>query len=374
MRLGQLTINVAVLLSLFGTPAHAFLNDSSNQKIVMIGKGGAQNMQPVTVTEIQTQVTPINQGYPQSSYPQSTYPQNSYPQATYSNTYPQPTYPQATYPQTAYPQNNYPQNPYQNNQTNIKALDLSLNSAAAAVFDLQSGELLYDKNMDKVRAIASVTKMMTAMVVLDAGQDMSDEIIIKDSDLRGAKSANTRLQAGDRMTRSELLLLMLMKSENPAAKALASNYYGGYDAFIAAMNQKAQSLGMYNTSFSDASGLNPRNRSSVADLLLMMREIALSPRYQTVRNFSSTPSYDFYISNHNKGGRTYKAATTNRLIRASSYNILASKTGYIREAGHCVVMYTAINNRPAIIVLLGADDTNRRWADAEKILTQLAMR
>lgn len=340
---------LAMALMTVTLPSYAFLNDTSNQRVVMIGKGGAQNMQPVVVQEITT------------VKPADTYiapPPTAYQPLEQTTSYPAqyPTY--QTYPsQSLNPLN-----------------EINLRSAAAAVFDLQSGELLYDKNIDKVRSIASVTKMMTAMVVLDSGQNMSDELVISPSDLVGAKSASTRLYAGDRMSRSEMMLLMLMKSENPAAKALASNYYGGHANFIAAMNQKAKSLGMYNTNFSDASGLNPRNRSSASDLLIMMREIALNPRYQTIRNFSSTPSYDFYIPNYNKGGRTYKAATTSRLIRSGSYNILASKTGYIKEAGYCVVMQTAINNRPAIIVLLGAGDSSSRWADAETILAQLAYR
>ena len=216
--------------------------------------------------------------------------------------------------------------------------------------------------------------MMTAMVVLDSAEDMQSELIISGGDLVGAKSASTRLQAGDRLSRSEMMLLMLMKSENPAAKALATNYFGGYSGFIAAMNQKAQSLGMRNTSFADASGLDPRNRSSASDLLIMMKEIATNPRYQTIRNFSSTPNYDFYISNYNKGSRTYSASSTNRFVRSGAYNILASKTGYIREAGYCVVMQTAVNNRPAIIVLLGAGNSEHRWKDAENILTQMAYR
>lgn len=176
------------------------------------------------------------------------------------------------------------------------------------------------------------------------------------------------------MSRSEFMLLMLMKSENPAAKALARTYPGGYDNFIWAMNQKAKSLGMNSTSYSDASGLDPRNRSSANDLVKMMRAVNSDPRYQTVRNFSTAPNYDFYVNNYNSGSRTYKAQNTSRLIRAGNHPIGVSKTGFIREAGYCYVMETHVNNRPAVVVLLGASASNSRWDDAEDILTQLAYR
>lgn len=352
MSLQKITGALAIAALTSVMPAYAFLTDSSNQRTVMIGRGGAETMQPVVVQEIRT-VTPIHQS---SSYP------SSYPDAQVTTTL------QAVQPppsSTYYPNYTPSYNPLS---------DISTKSASAAVFDLQTGELLYQKNIDSVRSIASVSKMMTAMVVLDSAEDMQSELIISGGDLVGAKSASTRLQAGDRLSRSEMMLLMLMKSENPAAKALATNYFGGYSGFIAAMNQKAQSLGMRNTSFADASGLDPRNRSSASDLLIMMKEIATNPRYQTIRNFSSTPNYDFYISNYNKGSRTYSASSTNRFVRSGAYNILASKTGYIREAGYCVVMQTAVNNRPAIIVLLGAGNSEHRWKDAENILTQMAYR
>lgn len=253
-------------------------------------------------------------------------------------------------------------------------LALSTSSSAVVVYDLQTGQSIYSKNVDATRSIASISKIMTAMVILDSDLDMREEIVLIPSDLVGAKKASTNLRAGDRMTRSEFTLLMLMKSENPAAKALARTYPGGYDAFINAMNQKAMELGMYQTKFSDSSGLNPRNVSSANDLVKMMQAVNSDPRYHSIRNFSTAPSYDFYITNFESGDRTYKANNTNRLVRAGNHPIGVQKTGYIREAGYCVVMETNVNNRPAIIVLLGGSTSNVRWNDAENILTQLALR
>ena len=263
----------------------------------------------------------------------------------------------------------------QNGYTNsFYALPISTRSAAVLVYDLQDGKPIYGKNTDVQRSIASISKVMTAMVILDAELDMREEITLIASDLIGAKQASTRLKAGDRMTRSEFTLMMLMRSENPAAKALARTYPGGYDAFIAAMNQKAYDLGMYQTKFSDSSGLDPRNMSSANDLLIMMKAVNSSPRYHSIRNFSTAPNYDFYIANYGSGDRIYKGNNTNRLVREGAYPIGVQKTGYIREAGYSVVMETNINNRPAIVVLLGASNSANRWSDAETILTELAYR
>lgn len=253
-------------------------------------------------------------------------------------------------------------------------LAVTTNSSAVAVVDLQTGNLIYSKNIDATRSIASISKVMTAMVILDAGLDMREEITIIASDLVGAKKASTNLRAGDRLSRSEFTLMMLMKSENPAAKALARTYPGGYDAFIAAMNAKAASLGMYQTRFADSSGLDPRNVSSANDLIKMMKAVNADPRYQLVRTFSTAPNYDFYIANYNTGNRTYKANNTSMLVRSGEHPIGVSKTGFIREAGYCVVMETHVNNKPAVIVLLGAGASQTRWNDARNILTELAYR
>lgn len=364
MKVSKIYNAIAIGTALLSMNASAFLTDTSNQRVVLIGKGGAENMQAVQVQSIQTpqvhtetrSVTTIQSETDHTTW-QSPPPTQSYSQA-YATQYNQPVY----------------QPPQSDYNVELERLALTTNSAAVIVMDMQTGQSIYEKNVNATRSIASITKMMTAMVLLDANENMYDELTISSSDLVGAKSASTRLRVGDRLPRKDFMLMMLMKSENPAAKTLASHYFGGYHAFIAAMNQKAQSLGMTQTRFSDASGLDPRNVSSANDLVKMMREIASNPRYQTIRNFSTVPSYDFYITNYASGSRTYSASNTSSLVRSGNYPLMASKTGFIREAGYCVVMETHINGRPSIIVLLGANASQKRWQDAENILGQLAYR
>lgn len=363
-------------ISMMTVSAHAFLVDNSQQKTIYIGKGDAQNMQAVKVQEIPS-VPPATTTVQQTrTYGNTnTATANAYNQG-YTNTQvtrtPMPAGTTTSQPFAIQPYGQ--QTSYGSSYQYGEQLPVSTKSAAAIVFDLQTGQPIYQKNADAVRSIASVTKIMTAMVLMDAGLDMGEEIVIEPSDFIAAKKASSNLRSGDRMSRSEFILLMLMKSENPAAKALARTYPGGYDNFIWAMNQKAKSLGMNSTSYSDSSGLDPRNRSSANDLVKMMRAVNSDPRYQTVRNFSTAPNYDFYVNNYNSGARTYKAQNTSRLIRAGGHPIGVSKTGFIREAGYCYVMETHVNNRPAVVVLLGASASNSRWDDAEDILTQLAYR
>lgn len=367
--------------------AQALLIDNSQQKTIYIGKG--TTMQAVKVKEVNdpkpeviryvqtnTSHVPAPSTTPEvvPSFPEtqtlSTNITRTTSTTSHTPTVSQPQTYQSQLPTSTY--SNY--GAYNNSYNNYDRLAISTNSAAVAVIDLQTGQPIYEKNINSKRSIASVTKVMTAMVLADAGLDMREEITLIASDLVGAKKASTNLRAGDRMSRSEMTLLMLMKSENPAAKALARTYPGGYDAFIRAMNQKAHSLGMTQTSFSDSSGLNPRNVSSASDLVKMMRAVNSDKRYEQLRSFSTSTSYDFHIQNYNLGSRVYKANNTSRLVRSGNYPIGASKTGYIREAGYCVVMETHVNNRPAIVVLLGAGNSNNRWNDAENILTQLAYR
>ena len=250
-------------------------------------------------------------------------------------------------------------------------LPISTDSRSVAVIDAETGESIYEKNADAARPMASITKIMTAMVVLDAGLDMREEITLDAEDFVGPKRASSRLKAGDRLNRAEMLLMALMKSENPAAKSLARNYPGGYSAFIRAMNRKAQDLGMTTAFFGDPTGLDKRNVASSKDLVKMVRAAG---NYDVIRRFSTTKSYDFFVSNYSSGNRTYKANNTSSLVRDGSYPIGISKTGFINEAGRCVVMETRVNNRPAIIVILGANSSATRWGDAKNILNSLATR
>lgn len=250
-------------------------------------------------------------------------------------------------------------------------LPISTGSRGVVVLDVETGRPIYEKNADIARPIASISKLMTAMVVLDSGLDMREEIVLEPIDFVGPKRASSNLKSGDRMNRAELLLMALMKSENPAAKSLARHYPGGYDAFMRAMNQKAQSLGMTTAFFGDPTGLDKRNVASPNDLAKMVKAAG---NYDVIRRFSTTKSYDFFVSNYNAGNRVYKANNTSSLVRSGNYPIGISKTGFINEAGRCVVMETRVNNRPAIIVLLGANSSATRWGDAENIISSLATR
>lgn len=392
VKLTKLTVSHLAMMAAMVTGANtasAFMVDSSQQKVVVrtINNVPTQVIsQPVYVHANPVAVQNAPASYQQTAY----YGEYSEPTPSYATT-PAPA-PQLTQTQTkqvvasgsAATQYQTTQNPTNfSSQTSyaqpsynsaFDRLAVSTRASAVVVYDLQTGQPIYEKNVDATRSIASISKVMTAMVVLDAELDMREELTLIASDLKGAKVASTNLKAGDRLTRSEFVLLALMKSENPAAKILARTYPGGYDAFISAMNAKARSLGMYQTRFSDSSGLDPRNVSSANDLVKMMQAVNQDPRYQLVRNFSTSPSYEFYITNHQSGNRTYRANNTNRLVRNGSYPISVQKTGFIREAGYCVVMETNVNNRPAIIVLLGGGDSNARWNDAENILTELAYR
>lgn len=250
-------------------------------------------------------------------------------------------------------------------------LPISTDSRSVAVIDAETGESIYEKDANVARPMASITKLMTAMVVLDGGLDMREELTLDPEDFIGPKRASSRLKSGDRLNRAEMLLMALMKSENPAAKSLSRNYPGGDSAFMRAMNRKAKDLGMTTAFFGDATGLDKRNVASPNDLVKMVRAAG---NYDVIRRFSTTKSYDFFVANYSSGNRTYKAGNTSSLVRSGNYPIGISKTGFINEAGRCVVMETRVNNRPAIIVILGANSSATRWGDAKNILNSLATR
>ena len=242
----------------------------------------------------------------------------------------------------------------------------SVNARAALVMDAQTGEVLYSKNSNMSVPIASITKLMTAVVTADARLNMSEEITLQSIDFAGAggKNSSSTLRVGDTMNRAEALLFALMKSENPAAAALARTYPGGRPAFIAAMNAKAKQLGMSSTRFAESTGLDPHNVSSARDLGIL---VSAASQYGLIRQFSTTPTYDF-----NLGYRMLKSNNTNALVRNGGWNINLSKTGYINEAGRCVVMHTTVNSRPAVVVLLGASTSQARTNDATNLLNWVA--
>lgn len=243
---------------------------------------------------------------------------------------------------------------------------LSLNARSAVVMDAVTGDVLYGKATDEALPIASITKLMTAMVTIDARLNMAESITLVPSDFVGPKRASSKLRVGDTLNRAELLLMALMKSENPAAKALARSYPGGYDVFMREMNNKARALSLNSMFYGDPTGLDARNVSSARDLAAL---VSHAYGYGVIRQFSSYQSYNFDL-----GNRTYSANNTNGLVRSGEWNIGLSKTGYIREAGRCVVMQANVNNRPAVVVLMGANSSQSRTGDATQILTWLKNR
>ena len=239
--------------------------------------------------------------------------------------------------------------------------DLKLKSSAVLVMDEQTGQVLYGRNTDAVVPIASITKLMTAMVTLDAGLDMREEVEISTEEIeitRGS-GAKARLPRGASLSRDDLLHLALMASDNRAAAALASSYPGGVDAFVAAMNAKARLLDMGDSRFADPTGLTPENVSSAEDLAKLVRA---ANDYPLIREYSTSPSHEVTIN-----GRRVQFGNTNALVRANDWEIGLQKTGFIRAAGRCLVMYAKLATRPVVIVLLDSVGKYTRLVDAARI-------
>ena len=236
---------------------------------------------------------------------------------------------------------------------------LDLRSSVALVVDQRSGATLLAKNAQAVLPIASITKLMTAMVVLDARLPLDEQLEISQADIDTEKHTRSRLRPGTRLSRSELLHLALMASENRAAHALGRHYPGGLDAFIEAMNAKARAIGMDSSSFSDPTGLSSRNVSNALDL---SRMVAAAIDYPLIREYSTAPQFSVEA-----GRRTVDYRNTNRLIDNPEWDIALQKTGYISEAGSCLVMYMSVEGRPMVLVLLDAAGVRSRFGDAQRI-------
>jgi D-alanyl-D-alanine carboxypeptidase len=236
---------------------------------------------------------------------------------------------------------------------------LALKSTSALVLDQKDGSVLYSKNASELRPIASITKLMTAMVVLDADQPMEARITVEPEDMDLLRGSGSRLAVGTTLSRRDMLQLALMSSENRAAAALGRAYPGGIRAFVAAMNRKAAQLGMTSTHFVDSTGLHSENVSTARDLSKMVRA---SHRYALIRVITTTPEYELAV---NHGTLEYR--NTNALVRNPGWHIGVSKTGFINEAGHCLVMQAKIAQRPTIIVLLDSWGKNSRLGDANRI-------
>ncbi len=234
-----------------------------------------------------------------------------------------------------------------------------LRSASVFVTDPLNGKVLYEKNADAVVPIASISKLMTAMVVLDAKLSMKDKLIVTKDDLDTIKNTGSRLKIGAKLSRRNMLRLALMASENRAASALSRYYPGGRKAFVAAMNKKAQNLGLKETHFEEPTGLSSSNVSCAHDLA---RLVTAAHKYQLIRKYSTTPKYTVTLN-----GKRETFRNTNKLVRKSNWDISLSKTGYIKEAGRCLVMRAKVANRPTIIVLLDSQGSLTRIGDANRI-------
>jgi len=236
---------------------------------------------------------------------------------------------------------------------------LKLRSSAVLVADAASGAPLYGKNEAAVLPVASLTKLMTAIVLRDASQALDEPITITEDDKDREKNSRSRLRVGTTLTRGVALQLALMSSENRAAHALARHYPGGVEAFVAAMNRKAQALGLNDTHFADPTGLSSQNRSSARDIARLARAAA---RDELLRDYSTTPGYLLPV-----GKRTLQYRNSNRLVRRGTWDIALQKTGFTNEAGHNVVMQARLGGRDVVVVLLDATDKASRGADAERI-------
>ncbi len=239
--------------------------------------------------------------------------------------------------------------------------DPDIKSQSALVFNPLSERVIYEKNADKVMPIASITKLMTAMVTLDARLPSHEMITITQADVDKLKRTSSRLPVGSSYPRHELLRLALMSSENRAAAALGRSYPGGINAFVKAMNQKARKIGMTRSYFVDSTGLNSNNVATARDLAKLVKS---AYHYTAIREFSTTSKH--FVSPGNKRGNL-QYVNSNALISSQNWEIAVSKTGYLNEAGRCLVMQANISAQPVVIVLLNSWGKNTRIGDANRV-------
>jgi D-alanyl-D-alanine endopeptidase (penicillin-binding protein 7) len=245
----------------------------------------------------------------------------------------------------------------QKNQPNLSA-DMAL------VLNARTGEVVYGKNSASVASIASLTKLMTAMVAMDQDGSLNEMLTIGSEEVDRLKGTSSRLTVGSTLPRSDVYWIALMSSENRAAHVLSRYYPGGKPAFIAAMNQKARSLGMSNSKFYDPTGLDPRNQSTAEDLAKMVQA---AYKYPLIRQYTTATERVVTAGN----GKELLYKNSNLLVREQAMDISLSKTGYIREAGRCLVMQATVGNEPMIMVFLNAHSSASRAGDAKLLKTWL---
>jgi len=234
-----------------------------------------------------------------------------------------------------------------------------LRSGSLLVLDADTSDVLLTRNAATAGSIASITKLMTALVVLEAGQPLDETLTIGKEDALRARGTPSRLVPGTRLTRTDLLHLALMSSENRAAQALASHYPGGLAACVAAMNRKARALGMAQARFVDPTGLDAGNVATPQDLVRLIEAAAGNP---TIRAYSTDPSHSVRI-----GRALLEYRNTDSLVRDPDWEVIVQKTGYTRDAGRCLVMKARVDGRALVIVLLDSFGKYTRVADARRI-------
>jgi D-alanyl-D-alanine endopeptidase (penicillin-binding protein 7) len=239
--------------------------------------------------------------------------------------------------------------------------DPHLKSASVLVLDADSRTVLLSRNADQATPIASITKLMTALVVLDAGQPLNETLEITNADRDFGRGQMSRLNPGTRLTRGDLMHLALMSSENRAAHALGNHYPGGMQALVRDMNAKARALGMNSAHFVDSNGLSSDNVASPEDLSKL---VVAASRNPVIREYSTDPNYSVRIGRH-----LVEFRNTDNLVANPGWNILVQKTGYIVEAGKCLVLEAMIQGRAVVIVLLDSLGKYTRVADAKRIKT-----
>lgn len=236
---------------------------------------------------------------------------------------------------------------------------LDLRSSVALVVDQQTNQILFSKNPQAVLPIASITKLMTALVVLESEQPLDEPLSISQEDVDTEKGSRSRLQVGTRLTRGQMLHLALMSSENRAANALGRHHPGGLQAFVRAMNAKAAQLGMAHTRYVEPTGLSSANQSSAVDLSILVKAAS---QHDLIRELSTSLNTEVAV-----GHRQLAFRNTNSLVKEPHWDIGLQKTGYIAEAGRCVVMQTKMAGRELIMILLDSAGRQSRVGDAERL-------
>lgn len=242
---------------------------------------------------------------------------------------------------------------------NLTQDPLALKSNVAFVVDQASSQVLFEKNSSVALPIASVTKLMTSLVVVEARLNMEETLEVTDEDVDREKHSSSRLRVGAQLSRDDMLHIALMSSENRAASALGRNYPGGLPAFVAAMNAKARSLGMLDTHYVDSTGLSSRNVASARDLAKL---VVAAYQYPIIRQYSTDAKYMVEPSGH-----ALQYASSNRLVASKDWDIGLQKTGYINEAGHCLVMLTKIDGRSVVMVFLDSKGKLSHVGDAARM-------